>query len=60
MAYKVLGFIVWNGGRWYLRQRAPGAKGAAVLTGLTVAVGLGVLAAQRQRQHRRPVPAPAR
>jgi hypothetical protein len=22
-AYKLLGFIVWNGGKWYLRRRLP-------------------------------------
>jgi hypothetical protein len=21
MGYKILGFVVWNGGKWYLRRR---------------------------------------
>ena len=40
--YKLLGFAVWNGARWYVRRnylsRLPSARVAA-------AAGLGVLAA---------------
>ncbi len=42
--YKLLGFAVWNGGRWYLRRRLAARrialKGAAALGGLTGAVVL--------------------
>jgi hypothetical protein len=50
MGYKVLGFAVWQGSKWYLRRRTRGAKRKVAIAGITVAVGLGVLAAQRQQQ----------
>ncbi|MBV9309784.1 MAG: hypothetical protein JOZ73_03075 [Solirubrobacterales bacterium] len=51
MGYKALGFVVWQGGKWYVRRRygdvrmklAVAAAGAAVVT------GLGLAAASRQR-----------
>ncbi len=43
--YKLLGFAVWNGGKWYLRRRLhvrrAAFKGAAALLGLA---GAGLLA----------------
>lgn len=36
--YKVLGFAVWNGGKWYLRRRVPVRRVA--VKGLLVAGGL--------------------
>jgi hypothetical protein len=41
--YRVLGYVVWQGGRWYLRRRLPSARklaaGGLVLAGtLTAAV----------------------
>jgi hypothetical protein len=24
--YKLLGYVVWNGGRWYLRRRLPSTR----------------------------------
>ncbi len=44
--YKLLGFVVWHGGKWYLRRQLPSARTVA-LAGVTVAAGLlaaGVLA----------------
>ena len=48
MAYKFLGFVVWQGGRWYLRRRtpAPGKLAAAGLAGAALVGGLVV--AQRR------------
>ncbi|HWJ51286.1 MAG TPA: hypothetical protein VNR42_09710 [Solirubrobacteraceae bacterium] len=40
--YKMIGYVVWKGGRWYLRQRLPRAR-RVVLVG--VAVTGGALAA---------------
>jgi hypothetical protein len=42
--YKLLGFAVWRGGKWYLRKRIPSrrkllvaaAGGASALAGATV------------------------
>jgi hypothetical protein len=52
MGYKFLGFIVWQGGKWYLKRRARDSQGKLAIAGLTavVAAGIGVLIAQRQRQ----------
>jgi hypothetical protein len=29
-AYKLLGFLVWNGGKWYLRRRLPSPRRVAI------------------------------
>jgi len=51
MAYKILGFVVWQGGKRYLRKRYGGlVPSRRVLTGALVAsvvAGLAVAAAHR-------------
>ena len=45
--YRMLGFVVWHAGRWYLRRRLPSARkvlGAALLAG-----ALGGLVASTRR-----------
>jgi len=49
MAYKLLGFAVWQGGKWYVRRRFNGVRRKIVIAGLTAVVLGGVAAAQRQR-----------
>jgi hypothetical protein len=39
-AYRILGYAVWHGGKWYLRQRLPSRRSLA-LTGLAAAGALG-------------------
>ena len=44
-AYRLLGFAVWNGAKWYLRRRLPSTpklvlSGLAGLLGVSVAVVL--------------------
>jgi hypothetical protein len=43
--YKLIGYAVWNGGKWYLQRRLAvrriAVKGAAALLGLA---GVGLLA----------------
>jgi hypothetical protein len=51
MAYKLLGFAVWHGGKWYLRRRIPDAKRKVAIGGIALAVGVGALVAQRQLQN---------
>jgi predicted PurR-regulated permease PerM len=49
MGYKLLGYIVWQVGKWYARRRAREARpriAAAVVVALVLA---GVLAGARQR-----------
>jgi hypothetical protein len=29
-AYRLLGFAVWNGGKWYLRRRLPSPRKVAI------------------------------
>ncbi len=43
--YRLLGYVVWRGGRWYLRRRLPSARrvalrGAGALGVLTLAAVL--------------------
>jgi hypothetical protein len=47
MGYKILGFLVWQGGRLYIRRRFTGMKRKAVVAGLGAAIVAGVLAMQR-------------
>ncbi|HME05329.1 MAG TPA: hypothetical protein VKG38_20060 [Solirubrobacteraceae bacterium] len=48
--YKILGYVVWRGGKWYLRRRLSPvplmAVGAVAAAGVATAVG-GVLIARR-------------
>ncbi len=49
MGYKLLGYIVWQAGKWYARRRAREARSslaAAAVVGLVIA---GVVAAVRQK-----------
>jgi hypothetical protein len=39
--YRLLGYAVWQGGKWYLRRRLPSRRGLA-LSGALVSAGLGV------------------
>jgi hypothetical protein len=48
MGYKLLGFAVWQGGKWYIRKRFSGARRKLVVAGLSGLVLAGILAAQRQ------------
>jgi hypothetical protein len=43
MGYKILGFVVWNGGKWYLRTRARALASPRTLV-VGGAVGLGLAA----------------
>jgi hypothetical protein len=46
--YKLLGYAVWRGGKWYLRRRLPSARTSAVagVAGLS-ALAVAVLLARR-------------
>ena len=48
MGYKVLGFAVWQGSKWYLRRRMGGARAKVAIAGVGAAVVAGVLVAGRQ------------
>jgi hypothetical protein len=48
MGYKTLGFIVWQGGKWYARRKLGGATSKLAVGGLAAAVVAGVVAAGRQ------------
>ena len=41
MGYKVLGFVVWQGGKWYLRHKFPGAGRKLAIAGVAGAVLIG-------------------
>jgi hypothetical protein len=48
MGYKILGFAVWQGSKWYLRRRMSGAKAKAAIAGVGVALLAGAAVASRQ------------
>jgi hypothetical protein len=47
MRYKVLGFAVWQGARWYLRRRYSGAGRKAAIAALAGGVIVGGVAVAR-------------
>jgi hypothetical protein len=48
MGYKVLGFAVWQGGKWYLRRRMSGFRRKAAIAAISAVVIAAVVAAGRQ------------
>ena len=48
MGYKLLGFAVWQGSKWYVRRRMSGLGAKVAVAGVSAAVVAGVLAAGRQ------------
>jgi hypothetical protein len=48
MKYKVLGFAVWNGARWYIRRRYGGTSRKVFAAGVVAAVVAGTAFAQRR------------
>jgi hypothetical protein len=48
MGYKLLGFAVWQGSKWYVRRRMSGARAKVAIAGVGAAVVAGVLVAGRQ------------
>jgi hypothetical protein len=48
MGYKLLGFAVWQGGKWYVRRRMSGFRAKAAIGLVGVAVIAGVVVAGRQ------------
>jgi hypothetical protein len=48
MGYKALGFIVWQGGKWYARRKLSGTSAKLAVAGLGAAIVAGLIAAGRQ------------
>ena len=48
MGYKLLGFAVWQGSKWFVRRRMSGIGAKLAVAGVSAAVVAGVLAAGRQ------------
>jgi len=48
--YKLLGFVVWRGARWYVRRKLPSARAtAAGALGALALLGVVALIARRAR-----------
>ena len=47
MGYKILGFAVWQGGKWYMRRRLAGTGQKVVIAGLAGGALAGGFALQR-------------
>ena len=48
MGYKLLGFVVWQGSKWYVRRRMSGVRGKIAVAAVSAAVIGGVVLAGRQ------------
>jgi hypothetical protein len=48
MGYKVLGFAVWQGSKWYLRRRMSGFRRKTAIAVIAAVVIAAVVAAGRQ------------
>ena len=48
MGYKILGFFVWRGGKWYVRRKVSGTPAKLAIAGVGVAAFAGALVAGRQ------------
>jgi hypothetical protein len=48
MGYKVLGFLVWQGGKWYARRRFSDSRARLAVAGVSAAVLAGAVVAARQ------------
>jgi hypothetical protein len=51
MGYKLLGYVVWQGGKWYVRRRLPSAlpKGAVAAGVASVVLAGGAVVAVQRR-----------
>jgi hypothetical protein len=50
MGYKILGFVVWQVGKLYVRRRMSGTAPEAALAGIAVAIVAGVVVTAKQQQ----------
>jgi hypothetical protein len=48
MGYKVLGYVVWQGGKWYVRRRFRGTPRKLAIAGLAGLLVAGAVVAQRR------------
>ncbi len=48
MGYKILGFAVWQGSKWYVRRRMSGLGAKVAVGAVAAAVVAGIVAAGRQ------------
>jgi hypothetical protein len=48
MKYKIIGFAVWRGARWYVRRRYSGRARKLFAAGVVGAVAAGSAIAQRR------------
>jgi hypothetical protein len=46
--YKMLGYVVWRGAKWYVRKRIPPPRTIALAAGATAAGGVAVVAIARR------------
>jgi hypothetical protein len=49
MGYKVLGFVVWQGAKLYIRRRVDGTQAKVALAGVSAAAVASALAAARHQ-----------
>jgi hypothetical protein len=44
VGYKLLGYVVWNGGRWYLRRRIAPERDKLIFAGVSALVAAAAVA----------------
>jgi hypothetical protein len=54
MRYKILGYVVWNGGKWYMKSRLGVLGSRKVLAAGAVGAGVAVLVVRGSRATQRP------
>jgi hypothetical protein len=47
MGYKVLGYVVWRGAKWYVRRQVSERRRKLAFAGISALVIAGAVAAQR-------------
>jgi hypothetical protein len=52
MGYKLLGYLVWRGGKWYVRRRVREGRRGLAIAAIVALVLAGVLTAPRVRAAR--------
>jgi hypothetical protein len=46
--YKLLGYVVWRGGKWYLRRHLPSPRKVTLAVGAGVSAGLAAAVLARR------------
>jgi hypothetical protein len=57
MGERLIGILVWHGGKWYVRRRLQRTRRKAAIAGVSALVVIGIVVATRHAAVRRGDPA---